>query len=355
MHHKQISSTLPCLLHPETSSDLSPPPNLPTPNLNTSSHSTTIQTNTFPIHPDHPQVVEEDAVEPPPTKRLKLSNSKSKPTQVQLNTHDDQDLEEFVLYLPPELPRVMVQSSIVLEKFVSGSLKLYLSLWRLSKCLKVVDLRFQLPYSAQLNERYITTLLKQLTFRGKEIKRLYLPCVTLHEFSQLEAVLRPLIKLHNTTIAELFLPLKCSLSDSDVDKANCKEFVNLITAIKLKKLWLVSSDTVVDTLQGALQISLVHEGLDTTVEVVSPDKVTGLSSYLSDLKSKSKTTSETTHENPMMLFNSLNMSTEIEEKSEKIGIDDQSQEDFDNGMVGGSVAWMYVVHVCEKTDHSLYT
>ena len=307
----------------EVSSDLVPPSNSSLACVETvSQHSPTDQTQ-----PEPTNEVETDSCGPPPPKRPRLS----KPTKVQLKTHDNKSLEKFVLYLPPKFPEVMDQ---VIEEFVCSSLRLYSSLWKLAKTLKVVDLRFQLPYSTHLNEKGIARLLLLLPFRGTTIEKFLLPCVKLHTGNQLEVVLKPLTRFNNKTnnnrIIQLFLPLECSLTEKDVDNLNCMQIIYMLSKIAPDKLCLVSRSAdfnIMVVLKAKFEVELARIESSITIVVVFPaaDELTGLS-FLSSLKSQSKIPSETRPVNPTMLFKSLNMSTEVEERSEEIGIDEDGIE-----------------------------
>ena len=309
--------------YPEVSSDLVPPPDSSLACVETVlQHSPTDLTQ-----PEPTNEVETDSCRPPPPKRPRLS----KPTKVQLKTHDNKSLEKFVLYLPPEFPAEMVQ---VIEEFVYSSLRLYSSLWKLAKTLKVVDLRFQLPYSIHLKEKGIATLLSLLPFRGTTIEKFLLPCVKLHTSNQLEVVLKPLTKFNNKTnnnrIIQLFLPLECLLTENDVDNLNYVQIINTLCKIDPKNLCLISRPAdfnIMERLESNFKVKLAQKNSSITIVVVSPDadELTGLS-FLSSLKSQSKTPSETRPVNPTMLFESLNMSTEVEERSEEIGIDEDDIE-----------------------------
>ena len=270
-----------------------------------------------------------DSGGPPPTKRPKRQPFLARRvTQVRLQTHDGDGLDEFVLFLPPKLPRVIVHSRSALKTFVFASLRQYLDLWELAYSLKVVDLHFPPPYSQELCEEYdfiaeLLTEVSQLFIRARAIEKFCLPRITFHTCAQLDTVLKPLARPRNArgSIAQLLLPLQCSLSESKLGSLNYSSLVETIRKIAPGRLCLVSSDSSVSVLKTRLQAELAKSrgarsgGTRVTVEVASPDVIASSLSYLGE----SESPSESIRVDPHSLVDSLNIGKEGESEGGRLG------------------------------------
>lgn len=253
-----------------------------------------------------PPAQDEPDVGPPPTKKAAVA-----PVQQPLvSTHDDTPLSELSLFLPPKVPSAIVQSRYALSKFVYSTATTYLSLWGLADQLKVLNLRFPSPFCEELCEDYqlLTDLLSsvcEILKKVKSLRDLYLPQMILHSAPQLDQILQPLVR-NTCTVSHLFLPLQCSLQESEIANIDYKVLAAFFRKIKIREITLISTDRAVQEFQNKLQAELKKSTRAETIKVNYKNQELGVPGpeYIADLDKKASVGEQV---DPLSLVNSLNV------------------------------------------------
>jgi len=253
-----------------------------------------------------PPAQDEPDVGPPPTKKAAVA-----PVQQPLvSTHDDTPLSELSLFLPPKVPSAIVKSRYALSKFVYSTATTYLSLWGLADQLKVLNLRFPSPFCEELCEDYqlLTDLLSsvcEILKKVKSLRDLYLPRMILHSAPQLDQILQPLVR-NMCTVSHLFLPLQCSLQESEIANIDYKVLAAFFRKIKIREVTLISTDRAVQEFQNKLQAELKKSTRAETIKVNYKNQELGVPGpeYIADLDKKASVGEQV---DPLSLVNSLNI------------------------------------------------
>ena len=196
----------------------------------------TIKTESSPF-PEHTGLPEE-------SKPVTASTVKEVETVVE--THNGAPLRNFSLHVfhpsPETVPQVLLQEHQLLKKYIRQSTCKYLTVWKLSSELDLLDLRFCAAYAEKLQGEYqflgqlLSDVFKTTPIQDVElIKKLRLPQIELQPQAtyansdkpmpphlQITVVLKALAEAR-CTITEFVLPIKCALQKSDVTKVEYRD------------------------------------------------------------------------------------------------------------------------------------
>lgn len=260
---------------------------------------------------------------PPPTKKAamvsrsaKIRTTKAKKPKPIVKTYDEKPLKEFILFLPPILPKSISTSRSALQDFVRITTITHLSLWELASKMEVVELRFPLPYIEMLSEdglflkELLVSVFDQISY-VKSIDELYLPKISLHPLAKLDDILEALSET-KCSISHLFIPIRCLLQSKELDVFEFKQIASFLSKTNVREITFVSTDKVVQEFSDKIFAELKHIKKCST-RVNSSDEELGAPgpNYISDLDKKPVVGEEI---DPHVLVSSLNATSPANEE-----------------------------------------
>lgn len=195
---------------------------------------------------------------PPPLKKTKLSITPDvcAPLKPVVKTHNDAPLCDVALFLPPRLPKSILQSQFALSEFVIATAVTYLSLWDITDNLKTLNLQFPIEYVDKLSEDteflniFIFKVLNQIS-NVKSIEEFILPNIVLDSKTDLVKILQPIVD-SKCSISSLCMPVTSSLTSPDLQPFDLKAIATLLCKTRIEKVTFISSDDVVKEFSSKL-------------------------------------------------------------------------------------------------------
>lgn len=255
---------------------------------------------------------------PPPLKKAAITGSYLPPRIIQgsskpvVKTFNDNPLCELALFLPPRLPKSILQSQSALSEFVLSTSVTYLSLWEIASKLKVLNLRFPIQYVEKLSEdtqflhAFIANVFEQIR-NVKSIEELLLPKVILHCKTNLAQILQPIVD-SKCSISDLYIPVASSLKSQDLKCFGLKSVASLLHRASIENITFISPDGIVKEFSSKLSAE-VKRLKKNSVSVCYSSHELGVPgpNYIAELD-EVVVTGE--HIDPLSLVTSLNVASE---------------------------------------------
>ena len=207
---------------------------------------------------------------PPSAKRVKrtkaipaerhLLDTEQSLTREVVRCFEDRSLKNFSLFLPSRLPASIVKDRVAFSNFVLSTTANYLSLWKLDKHMRELDIRLPQEYSHHLSDdlefpsRFLKCAVDNFS-PLESIDHLYLPTLNITVHTNLEGILKPLATVQ-CSIKQCTLPLAFNIQASSLAGLDFSNAAKVLEASTLKEILLISSSD-----QLALFHYLFHDAL----------------------------------------------------------------------------------------------
>ena len=254
---------------------------------------------------------------PPPLKKAAITrylkpriiHGSSKPV---VKTFNESPLCELALFLPPRLPKSILQSQTALSEFVISTSITYLSLWEIANKVNVLNLRFPIQYVDKLSEdthflhAFIANVFEHI-HNVKSIEELLLPKVILHCKTDLTQILQPIVD-SKCSILDLYIPIASSLKSQDLKCFDLKSVASSLRRANIEKVTFISSDEIVKEFSSKLSAE-IKRSKKNSVSVCYSGHELGVPgpNYIAELD-EDVVTGE--HIDPLSLVTSLNVASE---------------------------------------------
>ena len=259
---------------------------------------------------DEPDSAAAVKLEKPVSSLTKHRKEKVGPRTAIITTQSGRPLDNFVLFLPPNIPQAIFRSRLSLLDYVKSTVVTYLGLWKLASKVGLLDLRLPPPYMEQLCEEYafLSQLLSDvfnLLQPVKSIEKLYLPQIRLTTRTEIDDVLTALSET-TTTVGHVFLSLDTSIQKSELSSFDYKAIALCLRKSGIGEITLVSSNEVVQAFRNKLHTE-IKKSKRAPLKVSYSSREMGLPgpSYIAELGKKPQVGEAI---EPQKLVGSLNVS-----------------------------------------------
>ena len=178
-----------------------------------------------------------------------------------VTTQSGKPLDDFTLFLPPNVPKAIFQSRLSLLEYVKATVATYLGLWELASKVGLLDLRFPPLYVEHLGEEYaflrqlLSDVFRMLQPAVRAIEKLYLPQIRLTTRTEIDDVLKALSET-GTTVGHVFLSIETSIQKSDLSSFDYKAIALHLRKSGIGEITLLSTDEVVQAFRNKLHTEM---------------------------------------------------------------------------------------------------